>query len=112
MKTEHLRFIDLSVALENDVPADPPGLQPRINYTDHRRGAEQIAAMFPGLSPDQLPDGGQSGGHVGEADNVSAHDVVHAAGTKRRFLRSRHHPGNVRAPEFPLSFAREHQHGR
>ncbi|MFM0208707.1 cyclase family protein [Paraburkholderia sediminicola] len=57
MNTEHLRFIDLSVALENDVPADPPGLRPRIQYTDHQRGAEQITAMFPGLSPDQLPDG-------------------------------------------------------
>ncbi|WP_434106044.1 cyclase family protein [Paraburkholderia caffeinilytica] len=57
MNTEHLRFIDLSVALENDVPADPPGLRPRIHYTDHHRGAEQIAAMFPGLSPNELPDG-------------------------------------------------------
>ncbi|WP_118184531.1 cyclase family protein [Paraburkholderia phosphatilytica] len=57
MKTEHLRFIDLSVALENDVPADPPGLQPRIRYTGHQDGAGQIAAMFPGLRPDDLPDG-------------------------------------------------------
>ncbi|QHE93224.1 cyclase family protein [Pandoraea fibrosis] len=57
MKTEHLRFIDLSVALENDVPADPPGLRPTITYTDHRKGAQQIASMFPGLSPEQLPDG-------------------------------------------------------
>jgi kynurenine formamidase len=57
MRTENLRFIDLSVALENDVPADPPGLRPRIEYTNHQRGAAQLAALFPGLRPDQLPDG-------------------------------------------------------
>lgn len=57
MKTENLRFIDLSVALENDVPADPPGLQPQIRYTGHRDGARQLASMFPGLTPDDLPDG-------------------------------------------------------
>lgn len=57
MDTAQLRFIDLSVTLENDVPADPPHLRPEIRYTDHRRGAEQIAGIFPGLSPDDLPDG-------------------------------------------------------
>ncbi len=57
MNTERLRFIDLSVALENDVMADPPGLRPRITYKNHEQGAKEIASMFPGLQPSDLPDG-------------------------------------------------------
>lgn len=55
MKARH--FIDLSVALENDVPSDPPGLEPHISYVDHQTGATHLAGIFPGLKPEQLPDG-------------------------------------------------------
>lgn len=50
------RFVDLSVALENGVSADPPGLEPKIDYIDHRTGARHLAAIFPGLKPEDLPD--------------------------------------------------------
>ena len=50
------RLIDLSVALENDVPADlGPG--PRIAYFDHTQTVGQIVQFFPGLRPEELPDG-------------------------------------------------------
>jgi kynurenine formamidase len=51
------RFIDLSVALENGVPADPPDLMPHIEYIDHETGAAHLTAIFPGLSARDLPDG-------------------------------------------------------
>jgi kynurenine formamidase len=51
------RFIDLSVALENDVPADPPPLRPSIRYQRHGQSAAAVAGIFPGLRPSDLPDG-------------------------------------------------------
>ncbi|MDQ4061126.1 MAG: cyclase family protein [Pseudomonadota bacterium] len=50
------RLIDLSVALDAQVKADPPGMEPRIAYLDHRQTAEQVCSFFPGLKPDDLPD--------------------------------------------------------
>jgi kynurenine formamidase len=51
------RFLDLSVALDNETPADPPPLRPRIQYQSHDETAASMAAMFPGLRPDQLFEG-------------------------------------------------------
>ncbi|HWL88847.1 MAG TPA: cyclase family protein [Polyangiaceae bacterium] len=50
-------FVDLSVSLENGVPSDPPGYEPKIEYIGHKTGAQQIASIFPGLEPKDLPDG-------------------------------------------------------
>jgi len=67
------RLIDLSVALENDVPADlGPG--PRIAYTDHKQSAAQVAALFPGLAPEDLPDGE---GWAVETVTLSTHNGTH-----------------------------------
>jgi len=67
------RLIDLSVALENDVPADlGPG--PHIAYTDHKQSAPQVAALFPGLRPDELPDGE---GWAVETVTLSTHNGTH-----------------------------------
>lgn len=52
-----MKIIDLSVAIENDVPADPPGLGPRITYSDHQEGAAEMARFFPGLDVAELPGG-------------------------------------------------------
>ncbi len=51
------RIIDLSLALENDVAADPPGLGPQIEYRTHKETVSQLLGFFPGIRPDQLPDG-------------------------------------------------------
>lgn len=67
-------IIDLSRALENDVPADPPSLAPSVEYRDHRAGAAEMAAMFPGLRPDQLPHGE---GWAVEVLKITTHNGTH-----------------------------------
>ena len=39
------------------MPADPPGLGPRIEYSDHKQSLPGMLAMFPGLEANQLPNG-------------------------------------------------------
>jgi hypothetical protein len=40
------RFIDLSIPLENDVPSDPPGAEPRIRYRRHGETVPEIRKYF------------------------------------------------------------------
>lgn len=67
-------IVDLSVPIANDVPADPPFQRVSIEYTDHDRGAEQLVGAFPGLAPEQLPEGkGWAVEHV----SISTHNGTH-----------------------------------
>ncbi len=50
-------FIDLSIAVEPELPSDPPMMIPKVDYMDHKMGAQQMKEFFPGLETDQLPDG-------------------------------------------------------
>ena len=68
------RYVDLSIAIENNVHSDPPGFSPKVEYTDHKAGALQLAASFPGLKPEQLPDGE---GWAVERINLSTHNGTH-----------------------------------
>jgi hypothetical protein len=43
------RLIDISVPLQNDVPADPPGIRPTVQYNDHQRSLPQMLGFFEGL---------------------------------------------------------------
>ncbi|MBB3612375.1 cyclase family protein [Rhizobium sp. BK602] len=51
------RLIDISVSIDNDTLADPPQMRPEITYKDHKRGAAEMATVFAGLRPEDLPDG-------------------------------------------------------
>jgi kynurenine formamidase len=69
-----MRLVDLSRPLENLVPADPPGLGPRIEYSDHQQSLPGMLAMFPGLEASQLP-GGEA--WAVELLTVSTHNGTH-----------------------------------
>src|SRR3546814_14900070 len=49
------RFISFSTYPENDVPSDPPGFQPKIEYIDHHASVPGLTAFFPGLEAEDLP---------------------------------------------------------
>ena len=68
------RFVDLSIYLENEVVSDPPMMKPNIDYIGHDIGAEQMAAFFPGLERDELPDGE---GWAIEFVQLSTHNGTH-----------------------------------
>lgn len=68
------RFIDLSVAIEHDLPSDPPGMAPKIQYVDHKLGGESMKLFFPGLTTEDLPKGL---GWAVEVLTVSTHAGTH-----------------------------------
>ena len=69
-----MRIIDLSIPLTADIVSDPPNMRPTIAYTGHAEGAQQVAAAFPGLKPEQLPDGE---GWAVERITLSTHNGTH-----------------------------------
>ena len=66
-------IVDLSVTIENDVPADPPPFRPKITYKDHASGAADMEEMF-GMPADKLRDGA---GPAAETLEVSTHNGTH-----------------------------------
>ena len=69
------RFIDISIPLENDVAADPPGYGPTIEYLDHKQTAADAAEVLSGPARrDDLPDGE---GWALERIRLSTHNGTH-----------------------------------
>ncbi|MDA8869886.1 cyclase family protein [Rhizobiaceae bacterium] len=56
-QTRNRRFVDISVALDASIIADPPMMQPQIEYQAHADTAAQVTSFFPGMTNDQLPGG-------------------------------------------------------
>ena len=69
-----MKIIDLSVAIDNETPADPPGLGPKIIYKSHKDGAREYETFFPGLNGNDLPD---SEGPAVEILTCSTHVGTH-----------------------------------
>jgi kynurenine formamidase len=70
----HRRFIDLSLAIESDLPSDPPGLIPKIEYVDHASGSQEMARFFQGVKREDLPSGlGWAVEHVSLTTHAGTH---------------------------------------
>ena len=68
------RIIDISVSLQSGIVSDPPMMLPEIDYVTHRDSAGQVASLFPGLRPEDLPDGE---GWAVENVRISTHNGTH-----------------------------------
>src|SRR6187549_2806821 len=68
------KLVDISVPLQNDVPADPPGGHPTIQYIDHQQGLPRMLQFFDGLKAEDLPDGQ---GWAVEQVQLSTHNGTH-----------------------------------
>jgi kynurenine formamidase len=70
----HKRIVDLSIAIEPDLPSDPPMMIPQIDYANHERGAEQMKDFYPGVKKEQLPG---SLGWAVETITLTTHSGTH-----------------------------------
>ncbi|TFF96712.1 MAG: cyclase family protein [Promethearchaeota archaeon] len=72
-----MKFIDLSIPIINpdELVFDPPLTQPKIEYSGHERGAEEMAFAFYKLKPEEhLPDGK---GWATDTLTLSTHSGTH-----------------------------------
>ena len=68
------QIIDLSVPLKAGIASDPEQQLPKIEYSDHATGAKQMAAIFDGLNPNDLPEGQ---GWAAEDMKITTHSGTH-----------------------------------
>lgn len=68
------KLVDLSISIENDIPADPAFQKVSIAYRGHDQTAADLVGLFPGLTTDQLPGGM---GWAVETLTISTHNGTH-----------------------------------
>ncbi len=68
------RIVDISSTLRAGIASDPPGMEPRIEYLDHRQTAAAVCTYFPGLAPADLPAGE---GWAIERVEITTHNGTH-----------------------------------
>jgi len=68
------QIIDLSVPLKAGIASDPEQILPQILYQNHSIGAQQMATIFLGLNPEDLPEGQ---GWAVEDMKISTHSGTH-----------------------------------
>ena len=70
-----MKIIDLSIAIENDLPSDPPLQIPKVQYLSHADTAEMMTQYFKGLiGVEDLPEGN---GWAVETAMLSTHSGTH-----------------------------------
>jgi kynurenine formamidase len=52
-----MKFIDLSISIENDIPSDPKEMIPQITYLDHKQSVPSMLHFFESAKPEDLPNG-------------------------------------------------------
>ncbi|MGD0075029.1 MAG: cyclase family protein [Candidatus Binataceae bacterium] len=69
-----MKIVDLSIPLENNDYADPPGFGPHIEYQTHSDTAPYMLTFFPGLKTADLPGGA---GWAIEQIKLNTHNGTH-----------------------------------
>ena len=67
-------IIDISMTLDNETVSDPEVMRPKIEYFTGADNAEMVCEFFPGLTPEDLPDGE---GWAWERINLVTHNGTH-----------------------------------
>jgi kynurenine formamidase len=68
------RYVDISMTLENGVPADPPGYEFSIEYHSHQDTVPMLQKRYDGLQADDLPN---SEAFALETVHLSTHNGTH-----------------------------------
>lgn len=51
------KIIDLSIAIEGELPSDPPMMIPKVDHLKHEETVEEMLSFFPGATQEDLPNG-------------------------------------------------------
>ena len=68
------RFLDISMAIENGVPSDPPGYEFQVDYISHADTVQMLQGRYPGLQASDLT-GGEA--FALESVRLSTHNGTH-----------------------------------
>jgi kynurenine formamidase len=74
MDFSKLRYVDISMNLENDVKSDPDIARPKIDYLKHDETVPRIQTFFPDLKVEELPD---AAGWALEKVQLTTHNGTH-----------------------------------